>query len=262
MVTPFSVIRKVRYDYLPRARSLAVRALIPRRAVRSRGLKFTLSCENWITAYRWRCFNEKEPETLDWIDQYVRNEGVFLDIGANVGVYSIYAALRYPNLKVIAFEPEYSNLHLLKDNILANSLENRVSIYSIALGNENGISHLHIQDATPGAALHTVSRSNLDVTYEGKKVIWKEGVATMALDHFLREAGLKANFIKIDVDGNEKEILEGACQTLSLPDLKSVLIEISDKEEMGIDCKKILEDARFKNVFSEDRNWNYVWNRA
>ncbi len=260
MITPFSVVRKFRYDYWPRVRSRVVHGLTPRKTVYSRGLQFTLSCDNWITEYRWRAFNEKEPATLDWIDQDVQDRGVLLDIGANVGVYSIYAALRHPNLSVIAFEPEYSNLHLLKENILENSLEERISIFSVALGSKDCVSHLHIQDITPGSALHTVSQQSIEWN-EGKKMIWKEGVAVMTLDRFVEEAVVKPNFIKIDVDGNEREILEGACQALSSPDLQTVLIEISEKEEQWAACKKMLEAAGFKHVSSEDRNWNHVWVR-
>ena len=122
----------------------AIRAIAPRRFVHSRGLKFTLQCENRITHSRWEKFNIKEPETLDWIDTWMRSGDIFFDIGANIGVYTIYAALRHPEARVVAFEPEYSNLHLLKDNIIENGLQDRVEVYSVALSNHTGLSHLHI----------------------------------------------------------------------------------------------------------------------
>ena len=59
---------------------------------------------------------------LDWMDENLQEGDVFFDIGANVGVYSIYAAKRSPKAMVYAFEPEYSNLHQLKLNIINNKL--------------------------------------------------------------------------------------------------------------------------------------------
>ena len=70
---------------------------------------------------------------LDWLDKTLHDGDVFFDVGANVGIYSLYAALRNPKTKVYAFEPEYSNLHQLKQNILLNSLAETIFPYSLAL---------------------------------------------------------------------------------------------------------------------------------
>ena len=102
-----SALSRARHG-LERLRFTIAAALLPRRRVVSRGLSLTLSCDNAITAFRWRSYNEKEPETLDWIDTALVDGDVFLDVGANVGVYSLYAALRHPRLRVIAIEPEYT----------------------------------------------------------------------------------------------------------------------------------------------------------
>lgn len=221
-----SGIEKIRLYYWPRVRSHFVDALAARYDVHSRGLTFSLGCDNWITHYRWRRFNEKEPKTLDWIDNDVKDGGVFFDVGANIGVFSIYAALRHPRLKVIAFEPEYSNLHLLRDNVVANQLQNRISIYSIALGDCSGVSYLHIQDFTPGAALHRVSKQDIEWTNRGKAVVLKEGVATLTLDQFCNDTGLEPNNMKVDVDGTELEIVKGGSKVWNAPSFNSLMIEM------------------------------------
>ena len=69
------------------------------KTINSRGLSFKISCNNWITKYRARTFNDKEPEMLDWVDENLLDEDVFFDVGANVGIYSIYAALKYSNIE-------------------------------------------------------------------------------------------------------------------------------------------------------------------
>lgn len=247
--------------YLLKLRWQAARSLVPRRTVASRGLTFTLQCDNWKTYYRWQTYNHKEPETLDWIDQTFKAGDVFFDIGANIGVYSIYAALRHPKVKVVAFEPEYSNLHLFRDNIVENGLKDRIDVYAVALGDKAGISYLHIQDFSPGAALHTLSREPITMTRTRFPVIWKEGVWSMALDQFCAETGLCPNGIKLDVDGSELEILEGALQTLRAPSMRSILVESEDPQRSR--CGGLLREAGFKLLWEDStgRSPNEVWGR-
>lgn len=164
--------------------------------MRSRGLEFTLPCDNWITHFRWRTYNSKEPETLDWIDRWIRDGETVFDIGANIGLYAIYTALRHPKARVIAFEPEYANLHLFRDNIFANGLEERIEVYALAFSNYTGLSHLYIQDTTPGAALHTASRVPLAVTRAQRPVIWREGICTFTVDAFGETTGVAPNHMK------------------------------------------------------------------
>ena len=106
-------ISKIIYKDLPNVISV-LSHLGTTKTINSRGLKFNLICDNWITKYRARTFNVKEPEMLDWLDEHLLDDDVFFDVGANVGIYSIYAALRNSKLTVYSFEPEYSNLNQLK----------------------------------------------------------------------------------------------------------------------------------------------------
>ena len=227
----------------------------------SRGLKFTLQCENRITYSRWEKFNIKEPETLDWIDTWMRDDDIFFDIGANIGVYTIYAALRHPEARVVAFEPEYSNLHLLRDNIIENELQDRVEVYSVALSNHIGLSHLHIQDFDPGSALHTESKDMLSVTRYHQKVIWSEGISSFTLDTFCDQSGLTPNCIKIDVDGTEPEVLQGAMRTLRSPKLRSLIIELPADRAARTSCELLLDSAglRCKWRHPISANPNSVW---
>ena len=181
--------------------------LVPRRKVNVGNVSFTLQCDNWITHFRWYLFRTKEAEVRNYIDAHLSDGDIFFDIGANIGVFSLYATKRYKNLNTYCFEPEYSNLHYLKENILRNDLINRVKIYSVAVSDTDGLSSLHIQDVTPGAAVHTESKSNIKVTDEGYDVIWSEGVAIKTIDSLCRGLKTVPNAIKIDTDGNELKIL-------------------------------------------------------
>lgn len=237
--------------------------LTPRRTVRSRGLRFTLQCDNPMTAYRWRHFNTKEPETLNWIDQWVRDGDTLFDVGANIGVYAIYAAVRHPRLRVMAFEPEYANLHLLRDNILQNALQDRIQVYAIGLSDRTGLSQLHIQDVTPGAALHTESMRPIQETLMQRPVVWREGIGVWTMDAFCRESGLYPNAIKLDVDGTEHQILGGAAQVLAIPQLRSIIMEPPPIDDARRACEQLLRQAGFCRPMEQSANQanNEVWVR-
>jgi FkbM family methyltransferase len=237
----------------------AIGALAPRRDVHPRGLRFSLQCDNPITYYRWITYETKEPETLDWIDA-LDPSGVLFDVGANVGLYSLYAALRHPTMRVVAFEPEFSNLHLLRDNVVANDLHERVEIYAIALSARDGLSRLAVQDLTPGAALHTESREILDRTRTGHAVVLEEGIATLTLDRFVSESGVVPTALKIDVDGTEQLILEGGVRTLAREELRSVLVEMP-RDRTRSACAELLAAAGLVHRAAASESNNEIWHR-
>src|SRR3990167_8176822 len=89
---------------------------------------------NALCHYRAKTFSTKEPETLQWIDN-IPEKSVFWDIGANIGLYSLYAAKRR-HCRVWAFEPSVFNLELLARNIFLNKLTYQICIVPIALNEE------------------------------------------------------------------------------------------------------------------------------
>ena len=64
---------------------------------------------------------------LEWIEQYGGN-GAFYDIGANIGIYSLYYAKKFQNGNVYSFEPSVFNLRQLAKNISANALSDKITI--------------------------------------------------------------------------------------------------------------------------------------
>jgi FkbM family methyltransferase len=214
-----------------------------------------------VTHERWATFTSREPETLEWIDTAVQDGDILFDVGANIGVYAIYAALRHPRAKVIAIEPEYANVHLLRDNIVKNDLKDRIEAYSIAFSNHSGLSHLYIQDLTPGASLHTESRQSLAVTRMKEPVLWGEGIAILTLDLFCEELGVWPDCLKVDVDGTEAEILEGAQKTLRSGNLRSITIEMPYDPLVRARCRQLLEEADWRCARQSNGTPNQVWTK-
>jgi tRNA1(Val) A37 N6-methylase TrmN6 len=90
-----------------------------------------------LPLWRKETFDTKEPETIEWIDSFEK-ETVFWDIGANVGVYSLYAAL-HPSVKVLSFETAASNFYILNKNIEINNLANQIFSLCIAFNKKSSL---------------------------------------------------------------------------------------------------------------------------
>jgi FkbM family methyltransferase len=171
--------------------------------------------------WRAKTLLDKEPATIRWIDSFSSGE-VLWDIGANIGIYSLYAGV-VRGIEVLAFEPAAFNYVLLCDNIRLNGLEDRVSAYGLAFSDHSGLGTLTVADDEPGAAVASVGEAPV-----GRL---KQGALLLTVDDFIaRFAPRFPAHIKIDVDGLETEILEGARQTLPDPRLKSLLVEVDERD--------------------------------
>ena len=119
-------------------------------------VNFALQAPNELTLYRAKTFSTKEPETLNWIDNF-GGEGPFYDIGANIGIYSLYHAKLY-DTPVYAFEPSYFNLVNLAKNINLNNLTDRIIIISNPLFDSNVMANFNMESIEEGSAHSTFSK--------------------------------------------------------------------------------------------------------
>ena len=215
---------------------------------------------NQLTEYRVNTFFTKEPDMLRWINNFKKiDDLVFWDIGSNIGLYSIYNALKNKSSTTISFEPSTSNLRCLSRNIAINNLENRIKIFSMPLTNmENKFFLMNESHFTEGGALNTFGQ---DYNFEGKKFIpkMKYQLLGTTVNHLLDNKILDIpDYIKIDVDGIEHLILEGSNKYLKNKKIKSIIVEIN--ENFNEQYKKVLEIME-KNDFKilqkgQDEEWS------
>ena len=187
---------------------------------------------------RAHTFYTREPETVEWIDKFITGSN-FLDIGANVGIYSLYAASKKHN--VISLEPESLNFFLLNINILD------MRAYPICAGEKIEINNLNLLDLKFGGTGHSFGNT---IGPDMKKFdsTFAQGSISYDLDSFMDALSVKPNYIKIDVDGNENYVINGMKRLLKSKDLFSILIEIQSK---NTNHTKILEEIK-NNGFKED----------
>lgn len=203
---------------------LITKILNQRRVVLHGGFTLSFLAPNQLNNYRITTFATKEPETLKWIDAFPENS-VLWDVGANVGLYSIYAAMT-KNCRVFAFEPSVFNLELLARNVSVNKLEKQVCIVPVALSDRVGSSMFKMSNTEWGGALSTFGQSFDQDGKELKQVFEYQTVGLSMDDACTLLKIAQPQYLKMDVDGIEHFILRGGMTTLSK--VESVLIEIND----------------------------------
>lgn len=202
---------------------------------------------NKLIKWRIETLYSKEPDTLEWINNF-KKHSIFWDIGANIGLYSIYAAQNFTNLEIVSFEPSTNNTRVLSKNISKNNLENVIKIYPCALSNvKNTFFDMNESSTIEGSAHNSFGKSidqyGKEFNPENRYKIFGTTIDQLIEDEILSVP----NYIKIDVDGFEHNILDGAKKCLRSTNLKSILIELNENYKFQYnEVKKIMDDNDFK----------------
>lgn len=180
-----------------------------------------------------------EPETRLWIETYVKTGDVFWDIGANVGIFSIYANMG-ETVKTYAFEPSSLNFALLTEHLALNGMNDKVITLPIAFGDQNCIETLYFKNSEQGAACNSVGLS--ETQFGAFEAQYQHNTIVYTIDDFIKTYGLEQpDHLKLDVDGLEDLILKGATQTLK--GIKTLIVELEGKNDNNPLIEKILADA-------------------
>jgi len=237
-------------------------------AVSHLGVSLTFSAPNALNQYRADTFSSKEPETLEWIDGIPKGSVVW-DIGANVGLYSCYAA-KQRACRVFAFEPSVFNLELLARNVFLNGLTEQVTLVPLPLTDELAISTLNMTTTEWGGALSTFGQ---DYGHDGQAMLQVFRFPTIGLSMLDAVQLLKIpvpDYVKMDVDGIEHLILKGGAPILE--QVKGVLIEINDSfaaqaDNAGVYLRQaglFMREKRHAEVFDTgmaQHTFNQIWVR-
>ena len=226
-------------------------------------IELTFFTPNRICYYRAETFASKEPETINWIDEFDENDTLW-DIGANIGLYTCYAAKK--NINVFSFEPSVFNLEVLAKNIYYNKVEDKVVLVPIAISNSNTIQTFNMSSIEHGGAMSNLGKDIYDQSGKLLKKIFKYQLTSIKPIDFLKVMNLKKpNHIKIDVDGIEYMILSGLEEIFD--DVKSILIEVDRnfKDEMA-KIKNLLQKNNFilqkdfkNNLKISSSQFNQIW---
>ncbi len=171
-----------------------------------------------------------EIDELRKVDKYLQENGVFLDVGANVGNHTLYWSLDSSKKAkhIYAFEVMPTTASILKKNVEINNLQGNVTIFNFGLSDED-----------TGAKVAYFNSSNVGATTIQKTKDGNEGITLRKYDNL----GIKdkIDFVKIDVEGHEFQVLNGMIGMLK-----------KDKPMLWIELWKdgIIEDG--KVVYSKE----------
>ena len=217
---------------------------LPRIAIDGNGRKVQFRTPSRVATLRVVSLYSKEPETVAWIAA-MDAATVLYDVGANMGLYTIWAAATR-DATVYAFEPEAASYATLCGNIFDNNLGQRVKAYCLGISDMPGLGEIllsSLETATSGHQVN-VARATPGAPHTA---LFPQGVVTRTLDALVYEDGLPCpTHIKIDVDGLEHAIIDGAARLLGDPRLRSVLIELDLKSRQHLDTMAVIEAAGFR----------------
>ncbi len=189
--------------------------------------------------WRTRHTHDLEPETNEWIKSFNKSD-VFYDIGANIGFYSLLAS-KFMRSKTYSFEPDLMNARLLYENIIRNNVSDLVTLIPIALSNKNYCANLFLSTLSYGDALHNLDSKNSIIKGGSAGNI---NIPAFTLDSIVNQLEMKyPTKIKIDVDGIELKILQGASKVLDAAN--EILVEWELNSDTKEKITKILTNKSF-----------------
>jgi FkbM family methyltransferase len=167
---------------------------------------------------------------------------VIIDCGANIGFSIIFFKWLYPDSTIYGFEPDKRTFELLEKNIAKNELKN-VHLINVAVSNKSGKIDFFIDPEHPGNPAMS--------TRYGRMPKYKTIVQSISLSSFIKKNNIRdIDFIKMDIEGSEKEVLKDLDKNKMFNRIKKLLIEyhhkiVGEKSCLG-DYLKILEKNKFE----------------
>jgi FkbM family methyltransferase len=179
----------------------------------------------------------KQPATIEWIDAFAP-DSVFWDIGANIGVYTLYAALR-KDIRIVAFEPVAVNYFLLAANCEANEVDGRVDALLLGVGDSRRIGRIEASQFKPAKSFSFSGKR--DFPYRAK-----QAALILSMDQLVEDFGLPCpNYIKIDAPGMSEAILTGGERLLRRQELREIHMELNEERQGAPRIAALLDAAGF-----------------
>lgn len=186
------------------------------------------------TKERRRFIRPVDDKVLEWFRGFDAGD-VFYDVGANCGSLTLAAAgMHRGRISIVAIEPGFANFESLARNLSQNGMLGFVIPLQIALLDRTRLEPINYYRSTSaGTSLHAVGRP---VDYEDNEFtpVETQVVAAYTLDDVIDALELpEPTYVKIDVDGSECPLLQGATKTLARGNIKELLVEIVDHDREG-----------------------------
>lgn len=227
MVDSIALVRhkltRARELFSPRfAQWLLLTTLAPNRLQRTRLAGMRIEYLPQGNVARDLFLGQWEPDVVDYLRRTVQPGMTVLDIGANIGIYTLICAKQVGAGGVVhSFEPTPATFARLERNVALNRLAN-VHINQVALSNQEGVTEFHLYHQN---AMNSLARQ----AWVGK-VKAVVPVRTRTLDGYVAEEGItRVDLVKLDVEGAERMVLRGGSALLQSETAPALLVEFADR---------------------------------
>lgn len=194
-------------------------------------------------------FNEyDEMIILDLINKYALAGYDFIDVGANIGLHSLTASKANSLIEIFSFEPEPDNFLSFIKNIGLNECKN-IRPFCLGLGNVNTIISMNINEGW------NKGKHSIKVNFNDCKT--KINIPISQLDDFSQNISSRQLIMKVDVEGFEQEVLEGAKKILNQTENVVIIIELLEEINGVNTCQEIinfLEENNFNTILKIEEN--------
>lgn len=204
---------------------------------------------------RCRSYEQDEPKTIEWIESFT-GQSVFYDVGSNIGGFSFIASMIHKDIKVYSFEPNFMNFYSQVKTCLKNNVQNVFS-FNLAINKDNKFDYFKYDSLRIGHAGtfgEELKKKMVCSDYSNpfKRGIHSEvGILGLSLDTLVYDFGLEVpNYLKIDVDGNELLVLQGAKELLKNENLKEIFVEVDDKIYNDNEIEKFMKNYLFDQALN------------
>jgi FkbM family methyltransferase len=243
-----------------RVAAAARSGLVLKIRVRDKDFISIYASENVLDANRALSLWIKEEGTMSWIAREVQPGDVFMDIGANIGIYTIAAAHRTGTSgQVYAFEPHKINSVSLLRNVTLNDMADRVQVFSMALTDVPKVQRFNYASLDSASTASQLGHARIAGSDASFVPVANEVVLATTVDQLIEDSTiLPPDMVKIDVDGNELEILHGMRSLLVGPKRpRSLQVEINVGEESQIvrfltECEYGLAERHFTHIGKQE----------
>ena len=177
-------------------------------------------------------------------DFSIKNDDVVIDVGAHIGLFTLFASQYCKSGKIYCFEPVKENYDLLLDNIKLNHLTN-ISTFNCAVSNKSSKVKIFLQDDEAGHSMYTTNSNSVEVY-------------SMTLNDFFKETKIKkCNFLKLDCEGAEYYIIDSLTPK-NFDIIEKIIIECHFADSKPLLLKKLTKtlekfsfDTKTKPIFSD-----------
>ena len=194
--------------------------------------KLTFRTGNGRLLWRAKSLLTEEPLMITWIRSMHRDD-VVLDVGANVGIYTIPIAKRVQTVYACELDP--LNIAILKENMFLNGVTENVVVLPFACGDSAKIVDVKFRDLAYGDALQLIEGGDPQNTRLGHKNHSSKVVQFSLDDIFVKLDLARPNKVKIDVDGNELTVLQG------MKDLIRGANEVYFEDSLSDSCREVVQ---------------------